>query len=76
MNLAEPAPTVEAATAASAVPTQSVDADDEYKVQAAPQVSDRLDVETHKVEPAVIVDDPRKFAPNKQLQEPYRYDRK
>ena len=35
MNLAEPAPTVEAATAASAVPTQSVDADDEYKVQAA-----------------------------------------
>eukprot|EP00551_Chaetoceros_affinis_P002357 CAMPEP_0203636360 /NCGR_PEP_ID=MMETSP0088-20131115/2914_1 /ASSEMBLY_ACC=CAM_ASM_001087 /TAXON_ID=426623 /ORGANISM="Chaetoceros affinis, Strain CCMP159" /LENGTH=241 /DNA_ID=CAMNT_0050490471 /DNA_START=62 /DNA_END=787 /DNA_ORIENTATION=- len=73
MNLAEPAPEVEAATADAAVAPESVYNDNEYLVAPAPDVSsESLDVETYKVAPAVMVDDPRRFAPNDKLNEPYR----
>ena len=70
MNLAEPAPSVEPATAEMAVAPKSVDDDDEYKVEVARESSDRYEVESVKVEPAVL-DDPKKFAPHKQLNEKY-----
>ena len=72
MNLAEPAPQVESAEAAAAVAPKSVYNDDEYKVEPAPDVtSDSMEVESYRVAPAVM-DDPRKYAPNDKLNEPYR----
>ena len=44
------------------------------EVEAAPEVSGRFNVETYNVAPAVPLDDPRKFAPKRQLNEPWRYD--
>ena len=73
MNLAQPAPAVEAAIAAPAEATNSVNEDDEYKVKPAPNVSDRFNVDRYIVEPAVTIDNPREFAPNKHLNEPFRY---
>ena len=69
MNLAEPAPEVEPATAETAM---AVNDDHEYKVEPAREASDRYNVETYKVEPAVPLDDPMKFAPTQQLNEPHR----
>jgi hypothetical protein len=69
MNYAEPAPTTEPAVAEKVT---STNLDNEYKVEPAPAASDGYNVETYKVGPAVLYD-PKKFAPHKQLNEPYRY---
>ena len=73
MNLAEPAPSVEPANATPAEASASVDQDEEYKVEPAPNVSDRFSIDTHKVEPAVTISDPRQFAPINKLNQPHRY---
>ncbi len=68
MNLAEPAPLVDPAKAAPA----AVDDDDEYRVEPALEAKDEYKVESIKVDAAVPLDDPRKFAPTKQIDEPHR----
>jgi hypothetical protein len=73
MNLAKPAPSVEPAIAKPAIATKSVYEDNEYDVKPARQVSDRFHAETHKVEPAVTIEDSSKFAPIHKLEEPHRY---
>ena len=76
MNLAKPAPRVEAATAESAIASPPVE-NDNYKVEpistgGVASSGEEYKVEEYKVGPAVTVDDPRKFAPTQQLNEPYR----
>lgn len=75
MNLAEPARRVSPATCELAETVKALEHDDEYKVEPAVL---EADLDGYKVEPAaqvdaaVTVDDAKKFAPMKQLNEPHR----
>jgi hypothetical protein len=75
MNLAEPAGRSSPALAEAAEPVKSVRNDDEYIVEDAVGSSEQLNVApAERVGAAVTVDDPKKFAPIKQLEEPHRND--
>ena len=70
MNLAEPPRRVSPATAEMAQAAKAVEHDDEYKVQTAENF-DGLNVKpAEEVDAAVMVDDPRKFAPTHLLEKP------
>jgi hypothetical protein len=77
MNLAESARRVSPATATMAEAAKAVEHDDEYKVEEAENMdelgSSGAVAAAARVEPGVTVDDPRKFAPTKFLEEAHRY---
>ncbi len=73
MNLAEPARRVSPATCELAKSVRALEEDDEYKVEPAAYELDDYKVEpAERVDAAVPVNDARKFAPTKQLEEAYR----
>lgn len=75
MNLADPARRVSPATCEMSVAAKAIENDDEYIVEPAVESSDNLAATVApaaKVEPAVTVDDARKFAPEEMLKENYR----
>jgi len=72
MNLAQPAGRVSPALADQAESVRRVEDDNEYRVEAAVESTEPLNVTpAEKVDPAVPLDDPRKFAPIKQLDEQF-----
>lgn len=70
MNLASPAPEVEAATAAPAK-SESI-RPNEYIVSDAENTDEAVADEAIRVEPAVVISDPKQFAPSKYLNQPHR----
>lgn len=76
MNLAEPARRVSPAKADLQEAVKALDDDDEYKVEKAENLAELENqgavASASRVEPASTVGDPRKWAPTKLLQEPYR----
>lgn len=75
MNLATPAGRVSPATADTAEAVKRIENDDEYQVEPAPRNDDDklgLVVPAEKVEPAIVINDPRQFAPMEKLQQKYR----
>jgi len=69
MNLAEPAKPVAPATADEAPTVTSIRNDSEYTVEPAVEAESSIVTPAPKVEPAVLYDDARKFAPADKLRE-------